>query len=101
LTLASGAVALMCLAQETSLAQEKFKIENGSSDYDVEIQIKEPDGAVRPWSNEPARPARVSLYRKGGKSAFQVLNLSNIEIHPDTIAYNPKMNRKGCGIHAE
>jgi hypothetical protein len=95
-------VLVLLLAAQVLSAQETFKIQNASREYDVLVQVASCGGAEQ--NNDPnncSGAARVSLYRKGAKSPFQVLRLPNVEIYKDTIAYNPKINEKPRGLYEE
>ena len=84
---------ILVLNCQISLAQETFKIANASRHYDLMVQV-EAGGGERNLPNVSSGAARVSLYRKGAKSPFQILNLENVEIDKDQTAYNPEINKK-------
>jgi len=87
---------LLFLSGQTSLAQETLSIQIASRQYDLAIQIVECDSDLYRCHGA----ARISLYKKGAKSPFQFLDLPNVQIYKDTIAYNPPIN-KPRRIYAE
>ena len=96
------AILLFLLTGQVSFAQETFKIDRASREYDVVIRVKACGGEAQGNdANTCNGPAQVSLYKKGVQSTFQVLHLPNIELYKDTVAYNPTMNKKARGIYAE
>lgn len=44
--------------------------------------------------NRCSGAARISLYRKGTTSPFQILTLPAIEVYKDQLAYNPEIDKK-------
>jgi hypothetical protein len=88
-------IVLLFCAEQASFAKENLKIESASREYDLVVQIEECGGEKQDHNpNTCNGVASVSIYRKGARSPFQVLNLPNVEIYKDTAAYNPKMNPK-------
>ena len=95
-------ILLFLLTGQVSLAQETLKLNRASRQYDLVIRVQACGGeAQRNDANTCNGPARVSLYKKGVQSPFQVVNLPNIELYRDTVAYNPTLNNKPRGIYAE
>jgi hypothetical protein len=93
---------LLLLTRQMSFAQETLKLDRVSQEYDLVIRVQACGGeAQRHDANTCNGPARVSLYKKGGHSPVQVLNLPNIELYKDTAAYNPAINKTPRGIYAE
>ena len=83
-------------------ADERIRVENASKKYALEVSVAGCGGAER--SNDDNNcdgPARVSIYRKGTKSPFQVLRLDNLQLYKDTAAYSPETSEKPRGIYAE
>src|ERR1044071_3774470 len=83
-------------------ADETIRVENSSKKYALEVKVAGCGGAER--SNDENNcdgPARVSLYRKGAKTPFQVLRLPNLQLYRDTAAYSPETSAKPRGIYAE
>lgn len=90
------------LIGQVSFAQETFKLDRASREYDLVIQVQACGGEAQDYNaNTCNGPARVSLHKKGVKSAFQVLSLPNIELYKDTVTYNPEVNKNQRGIYAE
>jgi hypothetical protein len=95
-------VMLLFLVEQISFAQETFKIQNASREYDLVVQVEACGGEKQ--NNDPnncSGLARISIYRKGAEFPFQVLNLRNVEVYKDTIAHNPKINTKPRGLYEE
>lgn len=85
-----------------SIAQETFKIQNVSNEYDVVVQVETTYTKGSKIDSEASNgPAKIYLLHKGKESRFQVINISHVEIYRDAIAYNPKINAKPRGIYAE
>lgn len=83
-------------------AEETLRVENVSTKYELEVSVAGCGGASRADDdNNCDGPARVSLYRKGSKTPFQVLRLSNLELYKDTAAYSPETSAKPRGLYAE
>ncbi|MDQ3747074.1 MAG: hypothetical protein M3444_22105 [Acidobacteriota bacterium] len=82
---------LILLAAMACFAQETFKVNDVSTEYDVTVALEGCDGPGQlEGANMCTGAARVSLYRKGANSPFQVLRLPNVQIHRDQLAYSPK-----------
>jgi hypothetical protein len=95
-------ILLFLLIGQVSFAQETLRLDRASREYDLVIRVKACGGKEqRNDANTCNGPARVSLYKKGAQTPVQVLNLPNIELYKDTVAYNPIMNKKPRGIYAE
>jgi hypothetical protein len=87
--LLSLSVLVVSLTSRISLAQETFKIQNASQMYDLTVRVESCGGEKQNNdANHCGGSARVSIYRKGAKSPFQVLNLPNVEVYKDQMAYN-------------
>src|ERR1044071_9624045 len=83
-------------------ADETIRVENSSKKYALEVKVAGCGGAER--SNDENNcdgPARVSIYRKGAKTPFQVLRLANLQLYKDTAGYSPETSEKPRGIYAE
>src|ERR1051325_10970450 len=81
---------------------ETLKIQNVSKVYDLEVRVASCGGAEQDGdSNRCSGPARVSLFRKGSKSPFQVLRLPNVGLYRDTAAFSPETSEKPRGLYAE
>ena len=77
---------LFLLTGQVSFAQETLKLDRASREYDLVIQVQACGGEAQGHdANKCNGSGRVSLYKKGGQSAFQVLSLPNIEPYKDTI----------------
>ena len=95
-------VTLFLLTGPVSFSQETLKLDRASREYDVVIQVQGCGGEAQSNNaNICNGPARISLYKKGIQSPFQVLNLPNIELYKDTATHNPTIDRKPRGIYAE
>ena len=95
-------VVLLLSLQKISSAQETFKIQNASREYDLTVQIEACGGAEQDNdANTCSGKARISINRKGADSPFQVLNLRNVEIYKDTIAHNAKLDTKPRELYEE
>lgn len=82
--------------------EETLRIRDASKQYELEVRVAGCGGAERlNDENNCDGPARVSLYRKGSKTPFQVLRLDNLELYKDTAAYSPETSEKPRGIYAE
>ena len=93
---------LLLLACYSSLAQETFKVNSASSEYEVVVQVKscgETDAHMAAYAC--SGPAQVSLYRKRASQPFQVLILPSVTIYKDSIAYNPQTSEKSRGLYEE
>ena len=44
-------------------------------------------------------PGRVSIYRKGSVVPVQILNLKNLEINKDQLAYNPEIDKNSRKLY--
>jgi hypothetical protein len=98
----SLAFLLFLFTWQVSFAQETLKLDRASREYDLVLQVQACGGeAQRHDANTCNGSGRVSLYKKGVQSAFQVLSLPNIELYKDTAAYNPEINKNRRGIYAE
>ena len=85
-----------------SSAQEVFRISGASRHYDLSVRVKQCGGAEQ--DNHPntcSGPARVSVYRKGARSPFQTLNLPNVEIYKETLAYGSQTDAAPRKLYAE
>jgi hypothetical protein len=81
---------------------ETIKIQNASTKYDLEVLITGCGGAAQDEDeNRCGGPARVRVFRKGSKSAFQTLRLPNVELYKDTAAFSPETNARPRGLYAE
>jgi hypothetical protein len=91
---------ILFLFGRISYAQETIEIKNASSEYDLKVQVKACGGEEQ--DNQPDKcggPGRVSIYRKGAKTPFQVLSLSAIEIDKGQLAYDPELARESRKIY--
>ena len=88
------AISLFLLERNWS-SEELFQIQNASREYDLAV-IVEPSGGDKSGndSNVCRGPALVSITRKGAESPFQKLNMSNIEVHRDQIAFNSAIDNR-------
>jgi hypothetical protein len=83
-------------------AEETLRVRDASKKYELEVHVAGCGGAERlNDENNCDGPARVQIYRKGAKTPFQVLRLSNLELYKDTAAYSPETSEKPRGIYAE
>lgn len=81
--------AMLLAASQAESAEEVFRIENASRQYDLTVEIESCGGQQQ--DNLPDKCSgrgRVSITRKGAGAPFQVLQLRNIEFHKDQMAYN-------------
>lgn len=85
-------------AENNSFAQETFKINSSSAIYDIVVNIDRCDEKQKQFSL-CAGAGRVSIYRKGLTSPFQVLSLKNIEVQKDQVAYNPEINKNARKLY--
>jgi len=82
--------------------EQEFRIERASRKYDLAVRVEECGGSEQ--NDDPdtcGGPARVSFYRKGAKTPFQILRLPNVEIHRETLAHNPQTSATPRGLYAE
>lgn len=88
-------VLLLLLARQVSLAQETFKIQNASKNYNLMVKVAACGGKEQfNMPNMCGGAGRVSIYRKDAVSSFQVLNLKNIEVDKEQIAFNPEIDKR-------
>src|ERR1044072_2349716 len=93
---------LLLLIAGTAHAEETLRVQNVSKKYELEVRVAGCGGAERlNDDNNCDGPARVNIYRKGAKTPFQVLRLSNLQLYKDTAAYSPETSKKPRGIYAE
>jgi hypothetical protein len=93
--------AALLLAAHSAAAQETFEIRNASREYDLVVSAEGCGEEKQHNSDTCNGKARVGIYRKGAKSSFQVINLPNVEIYKDALAYNPKTSVKPRGLYEE
>jgi hypothetical protein len=93
----SLAALLIMLAGQASLAQKTYKVRNILRAYDLTVRVKSCGDDADTCSGE----GRVSIFKKGAGTPFQVLSLPNVEIYNDTVAYNPEINANRRGLYAE
>jgi hypothetical protein len=80
----------------------KPQIRNASREYNLVVQVEACGGENQDHdSNNRSGVAHISIYRKGAKFPFQVLNLSNVEVYKDTIVYDPETNEKPRLLYEE
>lgn len=88
---------LALAAGQAARAQETVKSGESSMKYDVAVQPGECGASKRGGgggADEDSVPARVSIYRKGAKSPFQVLCLPSVWVNSEQFAYSPKTTAK-------
>jgi hypothetical protein len=104
-----AAAMLLLLASAASLGaagaargEETVRVRDASAKYELEVSVAACGGAARRGDADKCNgPARVSLYRKGAGSPFQVLRLRNVELYKDTLAFSPETSAKPRGVYAE
>ena len=80
----------------------EFRIERASKRYDLAVRVKECGGPEQNDNPDTCGgPARVSFYRKGAKTPFQILRLPNVEIYRETPAHNPQTSAPPRRLYAE
>ena len=85
---------LFILGGKSSSAQEAFNIKNGSSTFDLGVTIERCAEERKRYNPDMCSgPGRVSIYRKGSTSPFQILSLKNIDLDKNQTAYNPKIDQ--------
>ena len=86
---------LLISAGKNCFAQQTFKINSSSAAYDIEVKIDKCDEETKRTSPYLCTgPGRVSIYRKGLAVPLQVLNLKNLEVNQDQLAYNSETNKR-------
>jgi hypothetical protein len=93
---------LLCWADTNKecVAQETFNINSSSALYDVKVTIDKCDPEEKRLDpGNCTGPGRVSIYKKGSTSPFQILKLKNIEINKEQIAYNSKVNKDSRALY--
>lgn len=87
------AVLLLTLAAvSVARAQEVAESGKASAEYDVKVRPGACGAAKRGGeeADEDTVPARVSIFRKGAKTPFQVLCLPSVWVNGEQFAYSPK-----------
>ena len=93
-------ISLLLLAEQVSLAQETFKIENASKNYNLVVKVAACGGKEQfNMPNMCGGAGQVSIYRKNAVSPFQVLNLKNIEVDKEQIAFNPEIDKRARKLY--
>lgn len=96
------ALLLLIAGSVSATAQETLRLQKASTEYDVVVSVKGCGGAEQDNVEDfCSGPGSVSLYRKGSKSAFQVLRLPEIWLDKKTVAHNPKINEEPRQLYAE
>ena len=90
---------LLFFATSSSFAQETFKIHTASPKYDLVVQTQARDPKRYYNEFDDGYPARLSFFKKGAKSPFQVLRMPNVVIFKDMLAYNPNISKKSRGLY--
>lgn len=86
---------LLILCGNSSVAQETLSIKNSSATYDVVVTVDKCDAERKTYSpNICSGPGRISIYRKGSATPFQILRLKNIDLDKEQTAYNPEVNQE-------
>lgn len=88
---------LALAAGQAVRAQEPVKSGEASTKYDVTVRPGACGASKRGGGDdagEDAVPARVSIYRKGAKSPFQVLCLPSVWVNSEQFAYSPETAAK-------
>jgi hypothetical protein len=80
------------LTHQISYAQKTLSLRESSRVYDMTVQVSR-CGEDKDNPNR-CEKARISFYRKGAESPFQVLDLPAIEIYIGRLVYNPQIDRK-------
>lgn len=87
---------------QPSIARENFKIQNVSYKFDVVIQVETTNmERSKIDSDIISGPAKICLFDKGKESVFQIINMPNVLVYKDSIAYNPKINAKPRRLYEE
>lgn len=95
-------ILVLLIAEQLCPAQETFKLQTASREYDVVVTVKAcGEEEQRRDPNTCNGPASFSLYGKGAKAPFQVLRLRHIELYKDTLVYNPQITKKPRGVYEE
>ncbi|HYE15267.1 MAG TPA: hypothetical protein VD968_12545 [Pyrinomonadaceae bacterium] len=85
-----SAASLLLLAAHAAAAQRTFEVRRGSAEYDMTVRVEDTrPGAARADLPEAfSRKAQIRIHRKGARSPFQVINLPNIEVYEESLAYD-------------
>jgi hypothetical protein len=87
-------ISLCWVTTKKCVAQETFNVNGSSAVYDVKVTVDKCDQEQKRIDpNNCTGPGRISIYRKGSTSPFQVLKLKNLEINKEQIAYNSKASK--------
>ena len=93
-------VSLLLLAEQVSIAQETFKIQNASKYYDLTVQVAVCGGKEKfNMPNICGGAGRVSIFRKDVLSPFQVITLKNIEVNKEQLAFNPGIDKRSRKLY--
>ena len=81
-------------ARNNCFAQETFKIHSSSTVYDLSVKMNKCDEEEKKFNPTLCRgPGQVSIFRKGSTSPFQILNLKQLEVDKEQIAYNSEIDK--------
>lgn len=95
-------VTVCLLIPRQALSLETIRITEASDKYDFEVNVEGCGGESR--NNEPnhcSGKARIGVFKKGEKTPFQFLSLTNIEFRKDSAAHNPKKDGESSGVYGQ